>query len=184
MTETSTNTSASTPELCACGCGLGADYSFTGEFSWSRGLAGVRISAHHWVNFASLDMAIEFTDRIRARLPQIRPDVVYDGMDHAVCCSQCGTSLGANARCPRCSRQCDSCLSPATHGRYCVYCAYWDAGNVELDTRVATDEKPENRAARLRNEAALAAEKNKPTPTSRECAKAHPSTWPSQGCED
>lgn len=93
---------------------------------------------------------------------------------------------------------CLSCSSPATHGDYCVYCANStdDGGDEDkawIDRVTAQQMQicqmsdgtpiPGEAAARARMAVADAREKPRSTATSRELAKGHPITWPSEDGE-
>jgi len=82
---------------------------------------------------------------------------------------------------PRC-RECSRPERPvvATHGELCVYC---DRRSNHERPALTLREKLNEAGARRRNEEALAAEKPRSSKSSRELAKGHPSTWPSQDGE-
>jgi len=73
---------------------------------------------------------------------------------------------------------CLSCSSPATHSGYCVYCEHR-----RMHEPIGFTGTFEGNEARARNERAFALEKPRSSATSRELAKGHPITWPSQDGE-
>jgi hypothetical protein len=83
----------------------------------------------------------------------------------AACCSECAAPI------PRSQVRCD-------------YCGKRLGGYPEAIIARRMDGLPEQLAARSRNAAALEAERPRPTARSRELAKGHPASWPSQVGEE
>jgi hypothetical protein len=76
-------------------------------------------------------------------------------------------------------QRCRQCSVTATHGAHCVYCARRPN---ERELRLSMD--TDGTRARARNEAALAAERPRPTKSSREAEKPHPwEAWSTPGDE-
>jgi hypothetical protein len=84
--------------------------------------------------------------------------------------------------------KCGRCSAKATRDGFCVYCfgssGYKDPAARDAVIRECSDAIPTNAAARLRIERADQQDRPRVTATTRELAKGHPSTWPSQDGEE
>lgn len=162
-------------QLCGCGCGSQAD-SNTSGFRWIKELQGLSFNIGCWQAYSDARTTGYVSERATAYAANIQAHQ---------------TSMNTPApegnppptEAPLITCAC-SPLAAATMGADCVYCHLRIHG-VEQNQRRMMDLQGASTRSRMDSaEWRLHARRNPNTASSRELAKGHPSTWPSQEDEE